>query len=435
MKVVILAGGKGTRLGVKGIPKPMVEVGGKPILEHQILLALRYGLREIIILSSYRSEVIKDYFGDGRKWGANISHVVEDVPLGTAGAVKAISEKIDDAIMVFYGDTIMDVDLISFINFHRSKGEKVQGSIFVHPNDHPYDSDLLECDHEGQIIAFYPKPHSSDEYRFNIVSAALYILEPGILDYIESGTPSDFGKDIFPKVLKDGQLIYAYKSLEYIKDMGTPERMKKVEVDLLDGKVKRMNNENKRKAIFLDRDGVINCEVGNLNNVGDFELIPCAAEAIRLINQSEYCAIVVTNQPSLAKGFMTQQDLDEIHRKMDSLLGESRSFVDAVYYCPHHPEAGFEGEVVDLKVDCECRKPKPGMLMTASRDWNISLEDSFIIGDRFCDIAAGKRAGVGTILVETGFAGSDQHLYRHLAPDRRSRDLLRAVTELLASVK
>jgi D-glycero-D-manno-heptose 1,7-bisphosphate phosphatase len=188
--------------------------------------------------------------------------------------------------------------------------------------------------------------------------------------------------------------VYGYRSTEYIKDAGTVERVAQVERDTQSGAVAARNLSSKQKAIFLDRDGTLNRDVGSEISVDGFELLPDSAEAVKLINASGYLAIVVTNQPMIAKGFITLADLDVIHAKMETLLGREGAYVDAIYYCPHHPHKGFEGEVPELKIDCDCRKPKPGMLLQAAEDWNIDLSASYMIGDGENDMLAAQAAGV-----------------------------------------
>lgn len=415
MKLVIIAGGKGTRLGLKTIPKPMVELNGKPLLEHQILLAKKYAIKDIYILSGHLSHIIVDYFEDGKKWDVNITHIIEDKPLGTAGALKQLEDVLDSRFMVFYGDTIMDLDLKSFIEFDKVEKNSI-GSIMVHPNDHPYDSDLLEIDKDSKVIKFHPKPHNEDTYYTNLVNAALYIFSPKVFQYIEEDIVSDFGKDIFPNIIQNENL-YAYKTTEYLKDMGTPDRLQKVEEDIFSGKVHRLNKSFLQKAIFLDRDGVINKEVDNLSGINKFELIDGVTEAIKLINKSDFICIVVTNQPVIAKGFISEEELTQIHKKMDTLLGNERAYVDDLYYCPHHPKNGFDGEVKELKIDCECRKPKSGMLVEASKKYNIDLSNSWMIGDRYTDIQAGKNVNCKTILLKTGHAGNDKNNFKQVEAD------------------
>ena len=405
MQLVIIAGGKGTRLGLKDIPKPMVKIGSKPLLEHQINLAKQYGIDEIFILSGHLANVIEDYFGDGSNFGVKIHHVVEPYPLGTAGSLKLLEGKLNDRFLVFYGDVVMDFDIDSFIKFDAQYSDSV-GTTLVHPNDHPYDSDLLEIDKNNRVIKMLPKPHQGGTFYQNLVNAAVYIFSTKVFDYIESGISQDFGKHILGRIVNSGAELYAYKTPEYIKDMGTADRFEKVTQDFISGKVARLNKKNKRACIFLDRDGVINKNMDSNPTTKDFELLPDVSEAIKLINKSDYLSVVVTNQPMIAKGFVSFEEIDNTHKKMETLLGNEGAFVNGIYYCPHHPEKGFEGEVKELKIDCECRKPKPGMLLQAAKDMNIDLENSYMIGDSLRDIDAGKNAGAKTISIKKDYGAN-----------------------------
>lgn len=404
MQLVIIAGGKGTRLGLKDIPKPMVKIGDKPLLEHQIDLAKRYGVDEVFILSGHLAYVIEEYFGDGSKFGVKIHHVVEPYPLGTAGSLKLLEGKLNDRFLVFYGDVVMDFDIASFIEFDKQYNSI--GTTIIHPNDHPYDSDLLEINKNNKVTKVLPKPHQNGEYYQNLVNAAVYIFSPKIFEYIEDGVSQDFGKHILSKVVEAGETLIGYKTPEYIKDMGTADRFEAVKNDFLTGKVARLNKQNKRPCIFLDRDGVINRDMDSKPLCKDFELLEGVADAIKSINKSDYLSVVVTNQPMIAKGFVTFEEVENTHKKMETLLGEQHAYLNGIYYCPHHPEKGFDGEIKELKIDCECRKPKAGMLFSATKDLNIDLEKSWMIGDSKRDIEAGKNANCKTISIKKDF-GAD----------------------------
>ena len=195
----------------------MVEIDGKPLLLHQIELAKRYGIKEIFILSGHLSHVIEDYFADGAKFGVKIHHVVEPYPLGTAGSLKLLEGKLKDRFMVFYGDVVMDFDLDSFIKFDMAHNSV--GTAIVHPNDHPYDSDLIETDKDCRIIKVIPKPHNDGEFYQNLVNAAAYIFSPEIFKFIEPNIAQDFGKHILKKVVDSGAALYAYKTPEYISEI------------------------------------------------------------------------------------------------------------------------------------------------------------------------------------------------------------------------
>jgi len=394
MKILIIAGGKGTRIAsvTNEIPKAMIPVAGKPVLEYQIELAKRYGFTDIILVIGHLGNVIQDYFQDGSKWNVTITYIEEKNALGTSGALPQLRELLSEDFFVFYGDTIMDIALDKMLSFHEKK--EAEATLFLHPNNHPYDSDLVAVDESGQITNFYSKPHPNDLICRNLVNAALYILSPKIIDFIPVDQKSDFGKDIFPAGLVAGLSMYGYISAEYIKDMGTPDRYEQVCGDVISGKVAKLNKINKRKAIFLDRDGVISKEIDLLKAPDQLELIQGAAEAIKLINQSGYLAIIVTNQPVIARNLCSLDELNVIHSTLETLLGREHAFVDSIYYCPHHPDGGYPEERKEYKILCECRKPKPGMIIQASQDWNIDLSKSYIIGDRISDIKAGENAGL-----------------------------------------
>lgn len=298
MQLVILAGGKGTRLGLTDIPKPMCPIAGKPLLERQIELAKTYGFDEIFILSGHLAHVISDYFGDGSRWGVKIHHIVEDKPLGTAGALKLIENKLAENFMVIYGDVVMDFDMQAMLAFANRM--PAVATLLVHPNNHPYDSDLLQIDSRGRVTALLPKPHPDGLIYHNLVNAAVYVFNKKILSYIAADTAQDFGKDIFPRLLQAGETLRAYHSAEYVKDMGTKDRLPVICADVESGKVSRLNKKNARPAVFLDRDGVLNRDMDKAPRAENFELLPGVSEAVRLLNQSDYLSIVVTNQPMIA---------------------------------------------------------------------------------------------------------------------------------------
>ena len=402
MKVVIIAGGQGTRIASVNseIPKAMIPVCGKPIIEHEVELCKRYGFTDFLFIIGYMGDRISSYFGDGSKWGVNIDYYQETQPLGTAGALGYLKDKLTEDFYVFYGDTIVDFDMDSMLKYHQEKN--ADATLFLHPNDHPYDSDIVQLDGNGKVLKFDNKPHPDGFVSKNIVNAALFIFSPKILDKIEVGVKSHIEKHVLPRCLEAGMNLYGYVSPEYIKDMGTPDRYEAVCQDFESGKVARLNKKNPRPAIFLDRDGTINEEVNLLNKPEQLKLIEGAAEAIRLINKSDYLAIVVTNQPVIARNLCSIEELEYIHASLETMLGKERAYVNAIYYCPHHPDKGYPEERPEYKIDCECRKPKPGMLLQAAKDWNIDLSKSYMIGDSDRDLKVGLNAGCkDSIVIKT----------------------------------
>ena len=407
LDLVILAGGKGTRMGdaVRMVPKPMLPLAGRPLLEHQVELARRYGVAQIHVLTGHLGEAIEQYFGDGSRWGVRIAYHHEQQPLGTAGALKELEGQLESDFLVFYGDIVMDVDLEALVAFHRHR--RAQATLTVHPNAHPFDSDLVDTAADSRVAAFHPKPHAPGCDRRNLVNAALYVLSPEVMADVPRERFADLGRDVLPGLVASGQRVFGYATAEYLCDVGTPERLRAVERDMVSGKVGRLNRRYARRAVFLDRDGVLVKEVDHLRRKEDVELLPGAAEAIRRLNRSEFVTVVTSNQPGLARGLFNENDLEQIQARLETLLGAAGAYLDRTYYCPHHPERGFPGERADLKIPCQCRKPAPGMLLTAAAEMNIDLSNSFLVGDRTTDIAAGKAAGCRTILVRTGYGGQD----------------------------
>lgn len=397
MKIVIMAGGKGTRIAEVNseVPKPMIPIMDKPILQYEIECVKKQGFTDIILVVGYLGKVVQDYFGDGSRFGVSIEYIVEESPLGTAGALYLLKDKIDDDFLLLNGDIIFDVDFHRFYEAHKANGSVA--TILTHPNNHPYDSGIIVADKNGRVLNWLHKEDERLWYQ-NRVNAGLHMLSPTIFDRFTELKKVDLDRDVLKPLISEGEL-YVYDSPEYIKDMGTPDRFYAVIEDIKSGKVESKNLSNKQKAVFLDRDGTINRYVGFLRNIDDFELIDGVAEAIRKINESGYLAIIVTNQPVIARGEVTLEELQEIHNKMETMLGQEGAFVDAIYYCPHHPDKGFEGERPEYKMVCDCRKPKPGMLVEAAKKYNVDLSQSYMVGDGKNDVEAGKAAGCKTILV------------------------------------
>lgn len=401
MKTVIMAGGRGTRISsvAPDLPKPMIRINDRPVLQYIIESIRDQGFTDFIITVSYLGSVIEEYFGDGSKFGVNISYFHEDSPLGNAGALFYLKDKLTDDFLLLNGDAVFDIDLNRFIDFHSAKGGLA--TIFTHPNSHPYDSGLIISDEDFQVIEWLAKEDERPVYYKNRVNAGVHILSPKVLELIDIADKDhkvDLDRNILKPLCKSGKL-FCYDSPEYVKDMGTPDRLKTVLNDVIQGKVSARNLKHKQKAVFLDRDGTINKYVGFLTDINDFELLPGVAEAIKKINDSGFLAVVVTNQPVIARGEVTVSQLYEIHCKMDTLLGAEGAYIDALYYCPHHPDSGFPGEVPELKINCECRKPNPGMLKAAEKDYNIDLSKSWMVGDGKNDVLAGLNAGVKPILI------------------------------------
>lgn len=406
MKTVIMAGGRGTRIAsiAHDIPKPMLPIEGIPILEREMECLRQQGFDDIILTVSHLGQLIMDYFGDGsgcspatgRPFGVKIQYYFEQEPLGNAGALFRLRDKLTEDFLLLNGDVMFDVDFHRFVAYHKRMGGLA--TLFAHPNSHPYDSGLLVAGADGSVAQWLAREDARPAYYQNLVNAGLHVLHPSVLARPVAGPRVDLDRDLLKPMAGSGRM-FAYNSPEYVKDMGTPERYYDVCRDFSSGLVHKRNLLHKQKAIFLDRDGTINHYVGFLRNIDEFELLPGAAEAVALINASGYLAVVITNQPVIARGEVSEEELRQIHNKMETLLGLEGAYLDGIYVCPHHPDQGFAGERPELKIVCECRKPKPGLLLQAASDLNIDLASSWMIGDSESDLLAGRAAGCKVALL------------------------------------
>ena len=426
-----MAGGKGTRLRAitnDEIPKPMAPVAGKPILEWQVDCLRRQGITDVIMVIGHLGHKIREHFGNGADFGVSIQYIEETAPLGTAGALSMLPPLLTgDNFFLVFGDVLFDIDLARMEQFHRKKS--AIATLFVHPNVHPFDSDLVVCDESGRVEKFDSKHNVRDYWYHNCVNAGFYILDRSVCERVPENTKVDLEKELLSSLIDEGQAVYGYHSPEYIKDVGTVERIQKAENELASGFIGRRYLSQKQRAIFLDRDGTLNRKNGLVYQEEQFELEPCAVEAIRKINASGYLAIVVTNQPVVARGLCEIEDVELIHRKMETLLGREGVYLDDIRFCPHHPDKGYPEENPVYKIPCHCRKPDIGMLEDCAAAYNIDLSQSWMVGDTTVDVQTGKNAGTKTALVLTGDAGTDKKY--DVIPELVCKDLLDAVDQIL----
>ena len=408
-QAVILAGGKGTRLAsvLNGLPKPLVDVCGKPLLLHQLELLCAHGFTDAVVMVNHRADAIQEWLV-GVDLPISVRLIDDGEPRGTAGAVLAALGELEPEFLVMYGDTMLAVDLTRFLASHHAvPGADV--SLFLHPNDHPHDSDLVEIDESGRILGFHAYPHPTGAWLPNLVNAALYVVRrESLRAWVDAAGPLDFAKDLFPRMLAAGAKLRGYSSPEYIKDAGTPERLERVRNALTSGAIRRASLNEPQRAVFLDRDGTLNVEHGLIRRAEDLEVFPFAGSAIRRLNEAEWRTVLVSNQPIIARGEVTEAQLRRTHARLETEIGRDHAYLDRIYICPHHPDCGFPGERKELKIRCDCRKPEPGLILQAQSDLNIDLARSWYVGDSTPDLGAAEKAGVSSILVETGHGGLDR---------------------------
>ena len=431
---VIQAGGMGTRLYPlthDEIPKPMLRLDGKPMIEWQIDCLKRYGVKEYIIVVGHLGDKIKEYFGDGTCLGISVSYLEENEPLGSAGALFYLKDTLrEKKFFLIYSDVMFDIDIDRMIAFHEKK--QALATILVHPNAHPSDSDLVVMGDDGRIIAFDDRDNIRTYWYDNIVNAGIHILDGEMLKELDYPRKIALEKELLAHFIPLGR-VYGYRTTEYVKDVGTVDRFKNAENDKKKKIWTARNLSQMQKCIFLDRDGTINKYKGLIAHEDEFELEENAAEAIRKINESGYLAIVVTNQPVVARGMCDIDDVKTIHKKMTVLLGEQGAYLDDIIFCPHHPDKGYPEENRKYKIDCSCRKPKTGMIEKMKERYNIDLSMSYMIGDSTVDVQTGVNSGMSTVLLRCGQGGKDRKY--DVKPDMWADDILDAVTKIIGGEK
>ena len=393
MLAVILAGGKGTRIKEydESLPKPMLSIAGKPILQWQIESLKSEGVYDFLLVVCYKYQKIADFFGDGSEFGVKIKYFIEPEPMGTAGALFKI--ELPDEFLLINGDLIFDFTLEDMLSFHRQKQALI--TLFTHPSSHPFDSSAVFVDKNSQVMALEKNKENSFS---NLSNAGIQIVNKKAFLSLRQKQFMLFDKDVVRPNIENGS-VYSYCCSEYCADVGTPERFQKAEKDLLIGLPEKFRNHQKRKAVFLDRDGTINQHKGYIFHPSQIELIPGVANAINTFHGLGYLVIIITNQPVVARGECSEVELETIHNRLIYLLAKQGAYIDDIYYCPHHPDSGFEGENKAYKIDCECRKPKPGMIFEAADKWNIDLKQSFMAGDSLIDVQTAINSGCQPVIV------------------------------------
>jgi D-glycero-D-manno-heptose 1,7-bisphosphate phosphatase len=392
-QAVILAGGRGERLRpLTDIrPKPMIEIHGKPFLEHQILLLREQGFRRVLLLLGYLPEVVQDYFGDGRRWGIQIDYSVTAVEDNTGRRLKLAEPKLEGCFLLLYCDNYWPLQMDRM--WRRFVEIGAPAMLTVYANKDNYTKHTLKVDEAG-FVTVYDKTHKRPDLQGTEISYA--ILRKELVGLLPDANVS-LEETLFPALIPKRQLA-AFVTHHRYYSIGDTPRLPITEAFLA-----------RRPAIILDRDGVLNERPPRANYVrtwADFKWLPGAKESLRALNQAGYRIVVVSNQAGVARGAMSEADLLEIHRQMVKEVEQAGGRIDAVYYCPHDWDEG-----------CECRKPKPGLLFQAQRDFNLDLSRTLFVGDDERDGQTADAAGCLSVLV------SDQ------------KPLLQIVSELIASSK
>ncbi len=417
MHAAIIAGGLGTRAAAMTadlIPKALLPVAGVPIIFRQMRVLRREGMTQMSVLAGHLGDRLRPALEpEAAALGLELQVIVEPRPLGTAGCLTAFDPGAKD-ILIVYGDMLFDIALAPLLDFHRRKNALL--TVLAHPNDHPRSSDLV-VERDGLVREILPHGRPRQHDHRNLVPAGLYLAAPAFFAALEPGVKADMINDVLPKLIAAGTPVAVYNTPEYLRDIGSPARHALAERDLPTGAVEALNVAHPRPAIFFDCDGVLNEEPGDPGVLipDDVKTMPGAGAALRRARAAGLLTVAVTNRPQVAKGLVTFEGLDHILGRLEALLAEDGGILDRIYYCPHHPEAGFAGEVEALKIRCECRKPGTLLLRQALTDLPIDRSRSMLVGDSLRDIGAARGVGIWAYGVRTGYGCRDRERYRREA--------------------
>lgn len=384
-QAVILVGGKGTRLGTitETIPKPLIQVGENPFLDLLIKEFVRHGMRDIILLAGHLGERVVERYAEREVDGCSIRVVVEEEPAGTGGALRHAANYLHDTFFLANGDSVFDFNYLDLVTQDLS-GPWV-GKMALRPLKGGSRYGAVTA--EGSLITGFSEKNS--DLDGECMNAGVYVLRKSILDYMGGASFCSLERDVFPQLVSEGLLRgYSYDGL--FVDIGVPEDLEWARCNLLE--------RLRKPAVFLDRDGVLNKDSGYVHSPEDFEWVPGAPQAVKRLNDQGYYVFVVTNQAGVAKGYYGEEAVLTLHAWMNEQLRSTGAHIDDYFYCPHHPE----GVVEALRVDCPCRKPRPGMLHRALERWPVDLQGSFLVGDKESDIEAAKQARIPGYLFDGG---------------------------------
>ena len=375
LQAVILAGGMGTRMKpfTDSHPKPIYPFCGKPFIAYLVEQIKGFGIQNILILLGYMAEDIMEYLKDGRAYGVNISYDITPVEYNTGGRLLHAQELIDEQFLLMYCDNYCPINFQQLVKDYESNQAFIQLSAYENKDGYTKNNLLIN---DGLVKAYDKKRITPNLQGVDIGYA---VMNKSVFQYV-AGQEDNFEEVVYPEIVREGKLFATLTKHRYYS-VGSWERIKLTEVFF-----------DNQPTVFLDRDGTINQKAPKAHYIespDQFIWIEGAKEAIRLLKEANYRVVLVSNQPGIARGNLTEDMLGRIHKKMqEDLMQENGCRIDAIYYCPHNWNEG-----------CECRKPNTGMLYQAQKDFSLNLQECYLFGDDERDIQAGEAAGCKSILV------------------------------------
>jgi mannose-1-phosphate guanylyltransferase/phosphomannomutase len=399
-QVVIIAGGLGTRMTTHtNLPKSLNLIAGKTLLERQIEFFYGKKITNFLLLLGNLSEpIIKASEQLEKKFPIRISYIVEETQLGTGGALLNAIPQLAQEFILIHGDIAINTEITELVKSVTE--DDWDFALLYHPSNHPSDSDLLALNENQQVIGFFQKPRLAGDYR-NQANSGVYAFRLEVVKKSQqmlkekNARNCDLDRDLIPYLLSKGSRIKGIRNLGFVRDCGTRERLEFVSENWNE----LQNPVATKPAVFLDRDGTLNHLNGFITHPDQLRLVDDAEIFVKSLNAMEFWVIVVTNQPVIARGEVTRLELDQIHAKIEAKVALKGGRIDHFLYCPHHPEKGFPGEKLELKIVCACRKPEPALIFKAQEIFPIDMERSWMIGDTWRDIELAQRVGIRSILI------------------------------------
>ncbi len=397
---IISAGGKGTRIEniTKDIPKPLYPINGISCLERTIKLIKNFKIKNIIISICFKSDIFKSkIYLLRKKYNVNIEFFEEKTPLGECGFIWKISNNLKGNILFLNSDLIWEIDLDRLLNFHLEKDSDI--SLVTHTSLHPEDSDLIKENLSKEIFSYSLKPHSSSEIfkSMYLGNSGISLINSRAIIKIPPPTKKvSFCNHILQNKDVNKIRVFSYNTSEYIKDMGTEKRLLQVSNDLNNKFPEKKCYKKKQSCLFLDRDNTL-IECPHKEYITSIDQLVFKNDSINLISKlrSKFdLAILITNQPQISMGLVSWEKVNEINSFLISHCLNYGLQIDVISVCPHHPHSGFDNEIKYLKVDCFCRKPRPGLILKEAFLRNIDLNKSLMIGDSSNDELAAKNSGI-----------------------------------------